>query len=252
MNLTELTGMTALVTGASGDIGRAISKKLCSYGAGLVLWDIDREGLQRASIDLDHKCHVDCLDITNPDAISAAAANVESTFGGLDILVNCAGIVHPHKLTWTLTPELFHEVLNVNLTGAFLCIRAFVPQLLDRQETHGRARIVNMTSYLGCEPQGFDSAYAASKAGLIALTKSLARELAPNGLLVNCVAPTVVESRMGKDVPTAVLQEKLKHIPLGRLARADEVASMVAWLCSSECSFTTGGVFDVSGGRASN
>lgn len=252
MNLTELAGMTALVTGASGDIGRAISTKLRSYGAGLVLWDIDREGLQQASVDLDNKCHVDCLDITKPDAISAAAENIESTFGGLDILVNCAGILHPHKPAWMLTPELFHEVLTVNLTGAFLCIRAFVPQLIDRQEVHGRARIINMASYLGCEPQGFDSAYAASKAGLIALTKSLARELAPNGLLVNCVSPTAVESRMGKDVPAAVLQEKRERIPLGRLARPDEVASMVAWLCSSECSFTTGSVFDVSGGRASN
>ena len=109
-----------------------------------------------------------------------------------------------------------------------------------------------MASYLGCEPQGFDSAYASSKAGLIALTKSLAKELASEGILVNCVAPTVVESRMGKAVPPDVLEEKLKQIPLGRFARPNEIAAMVEWLCSSECSFSTGAVFNLSGGRGGN
>lgn len=247
----ELENRVAVVTGAGGEIGFAIAKKLHACGARLVLLDIDMEGLHRTLAEIGAGCHVEQVDLTDHGSVSATAERIQTTFGGTDLLINNAGIVQGHKPTWEVDPEEFHRVLNVNLMGIFHCIRAFVPQMRQRQKQHGQARIINMASYLGYEPQGFESAYAASKAGVIALTKSLARELASEGLLVNCVAPTVVESRMGRDVPADVLTGKIEKIPMGRLARTDEVAAMVAWLCSPECSFTTGAVFDVSGGRAS-
>jgi NAD(P)-dependent dehydrogenase (short-subunit alcohol dehydrogenase family) len=242
--------LTAVITGAGGDIGSAIAARLKRDGARIVLWDIDQDGLGRTKVNLDGDCTVGRVDLTCSASVHAAAAQLQRDHGDVDILVNAAGIVAPHAPTWKIDESMFRRVLDVNLVGVWNAIQALLPQLRTRQQVHGRSRIVNIASYLGSEPQGYDAAYAASKAGVIAFTKSLARELAAEGLLVNCVAPTVLENRMGQSVSSNVLRDKVRAIPLGRLARADDVAAMVAWLCSTDCSFSTGAIFDVTGGRA--
>lgn len=252
MSSKPLEGMTAVLTGACGDIGSAIAGKLHADGAHLVLWDLNAEGLEALNAKLSGDHHTGVVDITDLTAVASAAEVVLSQCGGADVLINSAGILPPHEPTWELTAERLQQTLNVNLMGAFHCMRSFIPQLKARQKQHGRARIINMASYLGLEPQGGDGAYAASKAGLVALSKSLSRELAAEGILVNCVAPTAVQSAMAEALPAEVLAGKISNIPLGRLALPQDVAEMVAWLCSPACSFATGAVFDVTGGRSNH
>lgn len=247
----EFENLTVLVTGGAGDIGSAVAARLNRSGAKLVLWDRDGHRLSKISDDLQGDVLSDAIDLTDPSAIRTAASHIEERTGGVDILINCVGILGARASVWEMEAENFQRVIDVNLVGVFNALKALVPQLLKKQKEHGRARIVNLASYLGCEPQGYDSAYAASKAGLIALSKSLSRELAGDGLLVNCVAPTVVESRMGLDFSDEVLAEKAKSIPLGRFVETEEIAALIAWLCSKDCSFSTGAVFDITGGRAS-
>lgn len=251
LNSIELDGRVAIVTGAAGDIGNAISRRLASAGAAVALWDRDATGAEKLAKELGPSCQAFRVDITLWDDVARAAEAVEKHFGGIDILVNNAGVEGPFCPTWEIDPAQFRSVLDVNLIGAFFCVKALVPLMLKRQEGQvSVGRIVNISSLQGKEPAGFASAYSAAKAGLIALTKSLGRELAPRGLLVNCVTPTATESAMSRALPRTVLEEKLKRIPMGRLAKPDEIAALVVWLCSEECSFSTGAVFDVSGGRA--
>jgi len=185
-------------------------------------------------------------DITRPESVNTA---VEATLRGLtriDLLVNNAGIAGATKKTWELSPAEWQQVLQVNLFGVYLCCRAVVPGMLER----GYGRIVNIASIAGKEGNPNASHYSATKAGVIALTKSLGKELAQSGILVNCIAPAVIQTDILKQVTQQHIDYMLAKIPMGRFGRADEAAALVAWLCSEDCSFNTGAVFDLSGGRA--
>jgi 3-oxoacyl-[acyl-carrier protein] reductase len=186
------------------------------------------------------------VDVTDPGAVSAAVQTTRERFGGLDILVNNAGIAGPNHPLWEYPLEAWRQVVEVNLLGTFYCCRAVVPVMLDG----GYGRIINIASIAGKEGNPQASAYSASKAGVIGLTKSLGKELACHGILVHCVTPAAVETDLFQQMTPEHIQYMLSRIPMGRFGQTTEIAALVAWLASEECSFSTGGVFDISGGRA--
>ena len=186
------------------------------------------------------------VDVADPDAVEAAFDETCRHAGGIDILVNNAGISGPNMPTWDYPVEDWRRVIDIDLTGPFLVSRAAVPQMRDA----GWGRIVNIASVAGKEGNANAPAYSAAKAGLIALTKSLGKELAGSGVLANCVTPAAVETRIFAQMTQAHIDMMLSKIPLARFGLPREIAAMVAWLCSEDCSFSTGGVFDLSGGRA--
>ena len=186
------------------------------------------------------------VDLTNPDAVSAAAAATKQEFGSLELLVNNAGIAGVNGKLWEYTPEQWRAVIDTNLNAVFYVCRAVVPLLLEKQY----GRIVNIASIAGKEGNPNASHYSAAKAGVICLTKSLGKELAQHGILVNCITPAVIQTDILKQVAQSHIDYMLSKIPMGRFGKVDEAAALVAWLCSDDCSFTTGGVFDLSGGRA--
>jgi len=248
MNRIDLTGKTAVVTGGARGIGYAIASRLLDSGASCCLWDLDDAAARAAVQALSAKGPVQAVsaDITRPESVNTA---VEATLRGLtriDLLVNNAGIAGATKKTWELSPAEWQQVLQVNLFGVYLCCRAVVPGMLER----GYGRIVNIASIAGKEGNPNASHYSATKAGVIALTKSLGKELAQSGILVNCIAPAVIQTDILKQVTQQHIDYMLAKIPMGRFGRADEAAALVAWLCSEDCSFNTGAVFDLSGGRA--
>jgi 3-oxoacyl-[acyl-carrier protein] reductase len=241
MNRIDLAGRAAMVTGGSGGLGRAIIQRLRQSGARVVSID-RREGGDDGGAELSL-----VGDVTDPAMVEAAVACTVDSFGRLDILVNNAGIAAAPLPIAEVAVEEWRRVVDVNLTGAMICCRAAIPAMAARR--HGR--IVNIGSLRGKEAPARSGAYAASKAGLMALTRTLAKEVAGDGILVNCVTPTAIEGGMAGEVEDAAERAAiLARIPLARYGRADEVAAMVAWLSSDECSFSTGAVFDLSGGRA--
>lgn len=248
MNTIDLKGRKAVVTGGARGIGYAIAERLLVSGAAVSLWDVDAEALEVASRALAHlgEVHHAVVDVTKASSVQAQTEVTLSRFGTIDILVNNAGIAGPNKKTWEYAPEEWQTVLGVDLTGVFLCCRALVPGMIAT----GYGRIVNIASIAGKEGNPNASAYSAAKAGVIALTKSLGKELAQTGIVVNCVTPAAVATDIFKQMSDEHIQYMLAKIPMGRFGHTTEVAAMVAWLCSEECSFTTGGVFDLSGGRA--
>jgi 3-oxoacyl-[acyl-carrier protein] reductase len=248
MNAIDLRGKTAVVTGAARGIGYAIAERLLDSGAACSLWDRDAEALAAAVKALSPKGRAATVtvELTNPRSVQAAAAQALQELGRVDLLVNNAGIAGATKKTWEFAPEEWQEVLQTNLFGVFLCCRALVPQMM----THGYGRIVNIASIAGKEGNPNASAYSASKAGVIAFTKSLGKELAQTGIIVNCVTPAVIQTDILKQVSAEHVDYMLSRIPMGRFGRTAEAAALVAWLCSEECSFSTGAVFDLSGGRA--
>jgi 2-dehydro-3-deoxy-L-rhamnonate dehydrogenase (NAD+) len=179
-------------------------------------------------------------------SVTAAAQAAIGQMGRVDILVNNAGISGPNAKTWEYSPEDWRKVLETDLTGPYLCTRALVPRMINQ----GYGRIVNVASIAGKEGNPNAAAYSAAKAGLIALTKSLGKELATAGVIVNCVTPAAVETEIFKQMTKEHIDYMLARIPMGRFGKTEEIAAMVAWLCSEDCSFTTGAVFDLSGGRA--
>jgi NAD(P)-dependent dehydrogenase (short-subunit alcohol dehydrogenase family) len=185
-------------------------------------------------------------DITNEARVKAAAEEVRAQFGAVDILVNNAGIAGVSKKLWECTPAEWRAVMELDLFAVFLCCHAIVPMMLPRNA----GRIVNIASIAGKEGNPNASHYSSAKAGVIGLTKSLGKELAQTGIRVNCVTPAVIETEILKQISQEHINYMLSKIPIGRPGTVDEVAALVAWLCSDECSFTTGGVFDISGGRA--
>ena len=242
MNRIDLVDRKAIVTGGSGGLGRAITARLRASGAAVA--NLDRHA---AGSDAEAEIFCPC-DVTDEAAVEAAVRRVLAAFGRIDILVNAAGIAAAALPIAEVPVAAWRRVLDVNLTGAFICCRAVVPHMAAR----GYGRIVNLGSLRGKEAPALSGAYAASKAGLIALTRTLAREVATAGLLVNCVTPTAIEGGMAdEDDDAATLADLAARIPLGRRGRPAEVAAMVAWLASADCSFSTGAVFDLSGGRAS-
>ena len=251
MNAYDLDGRTAVVTGGARGIGRAVAERLLASGANVMLWDIHRAALEAAPAALDGGGRVDVAtaDVSDPDAVEAARARTVERFGGIDILVNNAGILGPTVNTWKCTLEDWNRVIGIDLNGTFICCKAVVPGMMER----GYGRIVNMASIAGKEGSAIDPSYAAAKAGVIGLTKSLAKEVVGAGVLVNCVTPAAIRTDIFKQMREELFQQILATndgLPIGRLGEVEEVAHLVAWLCSEDCSFSTGAVFDLSGGRA--
>jgi 3-oxoacyl-[acyl-carrier protein] reductase len=248
MNQIDLQGKNAVVTGGARGIGLAIAQRLLASGARCSLWDLDGEALRVAAKALDGQGSVltQSVNVTQPDSVQAAADETIRQFGSIDILVNNAGIAGATKKTWECTPAEWQQVLQVDLFGVFLCSRAVVPKMIEK----GYGRIVNIASIAGKEGNPNASHYSAAKAGVIALTKSLAKETAQSGVIVNCVAPAVIETDILKQITQQHIDYMLAKIPMGRFGLKEEAAALVAWLCSAECSFSTGATFDLSGGRA--
>jgi NAD(P)-dependent dehydrogenase (short-subunit alcohol dehydrogenase family) len=242
----------AVVTGGAGGFGRSVARRLLDAGAAVALWDARSDAVLAAAQSLGNSGRVlaQTVDVTDEDAVMAAALAVESRFGHIDTLVNNAGILGPVANCWEHTTAQFRQVVDVNLTGPFICCRVLVPYLLKNEYGPWRGRIVNVASIQGKEGMPQAAAYASSKAGLMALTKSLGKELAETGILVNVITPAAVLTDMSREISEDRKQSILARIPMGRFLTSDEVATQVAWLCSADCSFATGAVFDLSGGRA--
>lgn len=248
MNKIDLQGKCAVVTGAARGIGLAIVQRLLASGARCSLWDIDRAGLNSAvqTLNGQGESDMEVVDITRSSAVSAATENTLRRFGSIDILVNNAGIAGVAKKLWECTPEEWFQVINVDLYSVYLCCHAIIPKMIG----NGYGRIVNIASIAGKEGNPNASHYSAAKAGVIGLTKSLGKELARTGVISNCVTPAVVETDILKQVTQEHIDYMVSRVPMGRTGSKEEVAALVAWLCSAECSFSTGAVFDISGGRA--
>ncbi len=244
---TDKQRRTAVVTGAARGIGLAIARRLAADGAVLSLWDVDAPALETAAAGFDGQApHTEAVDVTDAKAVAAAVTATEAALGRIDILVNNAGIAGPTFTTWDYPVEEWQRVLDVDLTGVFLCCRAVAPGMMQR----GWGRIVNIASIAGKEGNPQAPAYSAAKAGVIGLTKSLGKECVGTGVLVNCVTPAAVETEILEQVSEEFVDYMRSKIPMGRLGQVDEVAALVAWLASDDCTFSTGAVFDISGGRA--
>jgi len=248
--MTDASGGShvAVVTGGARGIGRAIASRLARRGAFVHLWDRSASVFDTAAEFRSQGMHVSAriVDVTREEDVRGGAEEVAGRWGRVSCLVNNAGINGPTKPTSEYTIDEWRTVLEVNLMGVFLCCKAVTPLL---KANHG-GRIVNIASVAGKEGNANISAYSAAKAGVIAFTKSLAKELVADAILVNAVAPTMIETDLLKGMTADYIRNVRASIPMGRLGEADEVAAMVTWLCSPECSFSTGAVFDLSGGRA--
>jgi len=249
MNSYDLGGKTAIVTGGAGGIGRAIARTLLASGARVSLWDTAAAGLEDAVAELGSPI-ARVVDITDENAVAGAVAAERAAFGRIDVLVNNAGILGAVAPIWEVDPADIRRVIEVSLIGAMLCTRAVLPAMRAQAPRPHRGHIVNIASIQAKEGLGLAAAYSASKAGLVALTKSAAKDVAGDGIFINCVTPAAVETAMAKLITAERRAEILGRTPMGRFAEADEIARMVAWLCSDECSFSTGATFDLSGGRA--
>ncbi len=245
MNQLDLNGRRAVITGGASGLGFAISQRLLASGAQLVWWDVNADTLARGAQALGAPVQSVVVDVTQHASVVAA---VQQTLAGgaVDVLVNSAGITGPNMKLWDYPPEQWRQVLDVNLNGLFYGCRELVPHM--RSRNYGR--IVNIASVAGKDGNPNASAYSASKAAVIALTKSLGKELADTGIRVNCVTPAAVKTAMFDQMTPEHIAFMLSKIPMGRFGEPQEIAAMVAWLCSEECSFSTGAVFDLSGGRS--
>jgi 2-dehydro-3-deoxy-L-rhamnonate dehydrogenase (NAD+) len=248
MNQLNLQGRVAIVTGAARGIGYAIAARALQSGAAVALWDVDRDRLESARRELSAHGAVSAeyAELTDTASVAAATRATLSAHGRIDILVNNAGIAGGNGLTWEIDPELWRRVIDVNLTGFFLTSRAVVPHLL----ANGYGRIVNVASIAGKEGNPTASHYSASKAGVIGLTKSLGKELATQNILVNCVTPAAANTEIFAQMKAEHIEYMRSKIPMGRFVEVAEIAALVCWLASEDCSFSTGAVFDISGGRA--
>lgn len=241
----RFAGRVAVVTGAARGIGFAIARRLASEGASVALWDVDAAALDRACGELGGGTPI-IVDVTAWTSVQRAATETEDALGPVDILVNNAGISGPNLPTWDYPVEDWRHVLAIDLDGVFHCSKALVGGMVRR----GYGRVVNVASIAGKEGNPNAPAYSAAKAGVIGLTKSLGKETAGKGVIVNCVTPAAVETDIFAQMTPEHIAYMLSKIPMGRFGQVGEVASLVCWLASDECSFSTGGVFDVSGGRA--
>jgi NAD(P)-dependent dehydrogenase (short-subunit alcohol dehydrogenase family) len=248
VNRIDLDGRRAVVTGGGQGIGRAIAERLLASGAAVALWDRDRSLVEatRAALAGQGDVLAVAVDVTDLAAVEAAARETEQGIGGIDILVNNAGIAGPNHPLWQYPPDAWREVIEIDLNAVFYCCRAVVPQMIERNY----GRICNVASIAGKEGNPSASAYAAAKAGVIALTKALGKELATHDIAVNCITPAAAKTRIFEQITPEFIEFMLSKIPRGRFVEVEEIAAMVAWLVSAENSFTTGAVFDLSGGRA--
>lgn len=246
MNQIDLNGRFAVVTGGAQGIGRAVAERLIASGAKVALWDQDEALVAQAAKELGHGTIYCAVDQTNYAAVEAARAQTESSFGRIDILVANAGIAGCNAPVADYPVDEWHKIININLNGVFHCCKALIPGM----QKQGYGRIVNVASIAGKEGNPNAAAYSASKAGVIALTKSLGKETAGSDIAVNCVTPAAARTRLFDQMQQSHIDYMLSRIPRGRFLELEEVASMIAWLVSAENSFTTGAVFDLSGGRA--
>ncbi len=248
MNQIDLHQRVAIVTGGARGIGRAIAERLLASGARVSLWDIDTAALAAAASELGAPgaVHTVLVNLADLASVQAAAEATAAAFGKIDILVNNAGITGGNAKTWQLDPADWRRVMELNLNGPFYCCHSVVPHLLN----NGYGRIVNIASIAGKEGNPNAAHYSASKAGVIALTKSLGKELATAHITVNAIAPAVIATDILKQMTQSHIDYMLSKIPMGRFGKKEEAAALVAWICSEECSFTTATVFDLSGGRA--
>ena len=245
MNRLDFEGRTAIVTGGAAGIGLAVAKRLALSGARVALWDLDARALATAAAGLGHGTVTHALDVADAHAVEHAAAATARELGRIDALVCSAGVAGPNHTTWEFPVDAWKRVFDINVHGLFYCNRAIVPHMLKRDY----GRIVNIASIAGKEGNPNASAYSASKAAVIGLTKSIGKELAKSGIRANCVTPAAVRTAIFDQITQQHIDFMLAKIPMGRFGTVDEIASMVCWLASEDCSFSTGAVFDLSGGR---
>jgi 3-oxoacyl-[acyl-carrier protein] reductase len=247
-NRIDLSGRFAVVTGGAQGIGRAIVERFLDSGAAVAIWDRDRKLAEATAGELKahNRIAVVPVDVTRLAEVERARDDTKAAFGRIDILVNNAGIAGPNLKTWDYPPEAWAQVMAINLDGPFHCCRAVVPDMIA--QNYGR--IVNIASIAGKEGNPSASAYSASKAAVIALTKSLGKELADKDIAVNCITPAAAKTAIFDQMTPEFIAYMLSKIPRGRFVEVDEIAALAAFCASAECSFTTGAVFDISGGRA--
>ena len=238
----DLQGQRAVITGAARGIGLGIAKRLAELGVTVCGWDINTSGMVEAEVF----SHIDKVDVTNTEAVDKAVNIAVDALGHIDIFINNAGINGPTKPVWEYTLAEWDQVIAVDLTGVFVCSKAIIPHMRARQY----GRLLTVASIAGKEGNPGASPYGAAKAGVIGLAKGLARELASDGITVNCIAPAITETELLAEMSAAYIAEKKSKIPMGRFCSIAEIADTVAWAASPRCSFTTGTVFDVTGGRA--
>ena len=248
MNQIDLKNRKAVITGGAQGIGLAIAERLLDSGASVSLWDRDESLLKETSDSLSSKGKVEpvVMDVTDLKSIRNAVEKTEELLGAIEILVCNAGIAGPTAKIWEYPPEEWQQVIDIDLTGVFNCLHVVSPMMID--QNYGR--IVNVASVAGKDGNPNAAPYSAAKAGVIALTKSLGKELAGYDIAVNCITPAAAKTRIFDQISEDHIQYMLSKIPRNRFLKVEEAASMVAWLCSEENSFTTGGVFDLSGGRS--
>ncbi len=247
MNRINLDGRTAIVTGGASGLGFGVAKRFLESGARVVLWDLPSDTLNTAVAQLSPLGDVTAVGLSVTD--EAAVEKAAGAAGAVDILVCSAGINRPPTPISSYSLRDWHDVIAVDLTGVFLCCRFVMPGMIER----GYGRVINIASIAGKEGNAYMPAYAAAKAGVIGLTKALAKEVAASGVVINAIAPTVIDTPMNRKTSAAapeIAAKLLEKIPMGRRGTVEELAAMAAWMASEECSFTTGFTFDLSGGRA--
>ena len=252
MNQIDLKGRVAVVTGGAQGLGFAVCERMLQSGAAVAIWDVDAATMEVAFQRLSPlgRVFVKTVELTDDQAVAAATAQLMEQTGRIDILVNNAGITGGNGTTWDLDPAIWRRVIEVNLVAPYLTCRHVVPEMLKAANGRGYGRIINIASVAGKEGNPNASHYSASKAGVIALTKSLAKEVATKGILVNAIAPAVANTAMIGQMTQAHVDYMLSKIPMGSFLEVQELAAMAAWLASEECSFSTGSVFDLTGGRS--
>ena len=247
MNNLDMKGRCAVVTGGASGIGLAIVRRLAQSGANVAIWDMNEKAMAEAAKTVSGvKAHTAKVDVSKIADVEAACRSTLAALGKIDALVNSAGVAGKNALTWEYPVEEWLRVHDINLHGTFYTCRTVAPHMIK----NGYGRIVNIASIAGKEGNPNASAYSSSKAAVIGLTKSLGKELAKNGITVNCITPAAVKTPIFEQVSQQHIDYMLAKIPMGRFGLTEEIAAMVAWMCTEDCSFTTGAVFDLSGGRA--
>jgi len=246
MNKIDLAGRAGIVTGGARGIGYAIAERLLASGAKVALWDRDAAALEKAAGALKGTVATATADVTDEASLARAFDATVKALGRVDIMVNNAGIAGPNHKTWEYPAKDFRQVVEVDLIGVYLGCKTAIPHMIANRY----GRIVNIASIAGKEGNPNASPYSAAKAGVIALTKSLGKELATSGVLVNCITPAAAKTDIFNQITQQHIDFMLSKIPMNRFVEVNEIAALVAWLASEECSFSTGATFDISGGRA--
>ncbi|RYF35169.1 MAG: SDR family oxidoreductase [Comamonadaceae bacterium] len=246
MNQLDFKGRHAVITGGATGLGYGIAERLIASGGSVTLWDRDEAAATKAAAALGNGTTSVAVDVSDHASVTAAVAATLKLADKIDALVNSAGITGPNTKVWDYPVDAWRQVMDVNLTGVFICCREVAAQM----RTQGYGRIVNIASVAGKDGNPNASAYSASKAGVIALTKSLGKELADTGVRVNCVTPAAVKTAIFDQMTPEHIAFMLSKIPMARFGTVEEVAAMVGWLCTEDCSFSTGATFDLSGGRS--